>query len=65
MSLMKHLEESKEKIERQVKGLNNLLDAPFPRRILPALIVLYMRQYGCTTDEAIKDIRKDLQNLKD
>ncbi len=65
MTLAKNLEESKSTINRQVKGLNNLLDAPFPRRILPALIVLYMRQYGCTTDEAIKDIRKDLQNLRD
>ena len=65
MTLVKHLEAERSTINRQVEDLKNLTDHDIPRKILPALIVRYMRTYGYTTDEAIKAIRKDLQNLKD
>ena len=65
MTLMKHLESEKSTINRQVEALKNLTDFDIPRKVLPALIVRYMRTYGYTTDEAIKAMRKDLQNLKD
>ena len=60
---MKELEKTKEKINRETEVLFSI--SKRPRDILPALIVSYSRQYGYTTDEAIKVIRKDLQNLKD
>ncbi len=62
--MQKAIEKSREEINRQVEDLKKLPDASSPRTILPALIVLYIRVYNLSYEDAIRDIRKDLQNLK-
>ena len=63
MTLADRLDGEKEEINNQVETLKGL--TTIPRRILPPLVVVYMRHYGLDTNTAITSIRKDLLGLKD
>ena len=57
------VEEAKQRLKSGVIELEKL--HPYPRTVLYPLIVWYMKFYGLDQDEAIKQLRKDAQEMRD